>query len=280
MSHLASLNDAPIGIFDSGVGGLSVWRAIHARLPNEALIYFADSHYAPYGKRSDDFIIQRTLAISRWFIKAQVKAIVIACNTATVHAVGRLRDEFKVPIIGIEPGLKLAAEQSTTGVAGVLATASTLHSAKFHHLLEQYAPACLFLCQAGHGLVEAIESGDTTSSKVTSLLKTYLTPMLDAGADTLVLGSTHFTFLSAAIRQIAGDRLKLIETGEAIARQLEKQLSEHQLQASRQASPLLRFCSSAAHSGLSALLSNTLDLPGAAVEHINIPLLQPASENR
>lgn len=274
MPDFALLNDAPIGIFDSGVGGLSVWRAIRALLPHESLIYFADSHYAPYGKRSDDFIIQRTLSISRWLIKARAKAIVVACNTATVHTIALLRDEFKVPIIGVEPGLKLAAQQSVTGVVGVLATASTLQSAKFRHLLAQYTPACLFICQAGHGLVEAIERGDTRSSSVISLLETYLTPMLEAGADTLVLGSTHYTFLSDAIRQIVGERLTLIETGEAIARQLDKQLSEYQLHTSHQTQPLLRFCSSATHSSLPPLLHQELNLPEAEVECINIPAPQ------
>ncbi|WP_323072459.1 glutamate racemase [Mycetohabitans endofungorum] len=222
-------NAAPIGVFDSGVGGLSVLRAIRAALPDEALLYCADSRYAPYGERDDAFIAARTLGIGRWLASRHVKAIVVACNTATAHTVSMLRERLQMPIIGVEPGIKPAALQSRTRVAGVLATASTLQSARFNALLAQYGGDCRFVCQAGHGLVDAIEAGDIGSPVVMQRLSACLQPILDAGADTLVLGCTHYPFLLDAVRMITADRLHIIDTGDAIARQLVRRLTDLQL---------------------------------------------------
>lgn len=271
MESISSHAHAPIGVFDSGVGGLSVLRAIHATLPAESLIYCADSYHAPYGERDNAFIIERTLAISAWLVQQGVKALVVACNTATAQANHLLREKFNIPIIGIEPGIKPAALYSNSRVAGVLATASTLRSEKFHRLMTAYAADCRFICQAGSGLVEAIERGETDSDAVSALLKTYLTPMLDAGADTLVLGSTHFPFLEMAIRRIAGDQLRLIETGEAVARQLTRKLAAQQLCAPPDAKVTLRLYSTA-NDGirLQTLASQFLKTDQIA-EHISIP---------
>ncbi|MEJ2768038.1 glutamate racemase [Mycetohabitans sp. B46] len=222
-------NAAPIGVFDSGVGGLSVLRAIRAALPDEALLYCADSRYAPYGERDDAFIAARTLGIGRWLATQHVKAIVVACNTATAHTVSMLRERLQMPIIGVEPGIKPAALQSRTRVAGVLATASTLKSARFNALLAQYSGDCRFVCQAGHGLVEAIEAGDIGSPVVMQRLAACLQPILDANADTLVLGCTHYPFLLDAVRTITADPLHVIDTGKAIARQLVRRLVDQQL---------------------------------------------------
>ena len=153
---------APVGIFDSGLGGLSVLRAVRARLPDEALIYVADSLYAPYGERDDDFIADRTLAIGEWLVKQGAKALVVACNTATAQSIAQVRETLTIPLIGVEPGIKPAALQSKTRVAGVLATQVTLRSARFQALLERYAADCRFLCQPGHGLVQAVERCDST----------------------------------------------------------------------------------------------------------------------
>lgn len=222
-------NAAPIGVFDSGVGGLSVLRAIRAALPHETLLYCADSHYAPYGERDDAFIAGRTLGIGRWLAEQHVKAIVVACNTATAHTVSMLRECLRMPIVGVEPGIKPAALHSRTRVAGVLATASTLSSERFNALLAQYSGDCRFVCQPGHGLVEAIEAGDTRSPPVMQRLAACLAPILAAGADTLVLGCTHYPFLLEGVRTLVAGRLHVIDTSDAIARQLVRRLAEERL---------------------------------------------------
>jgi glutamate racemase len=238
-------NDAPVGVFDSGLGGLSVLRAVRAQLPDEAVIYAADSRYAPYGERDDDFIVDRTLAIGEWLVREGAKALVVACNTATAQSIEHVRERLPIPLIGVEPGVKPAALQSKSRVAGVLATQATLRSARFQGLLERYAADCRFLCQPGHGLVQAVERCDVGSAELRALLRSYLEPMLDAGADTLVLGCTHYPFLDAAIRDIVGERLALIDTSVAIARQLERVLEQHGLRAATPAAgtPLPHFYS-------------------------------------
>lgn len=222
---------APVGIFDSGLGGLSVLRAVRAQLPDEALLYVADSLYAPYGERDEDFITDRTLAIGEWLVNQGAKALVVACNTATAQSIAQVREKLTIPLVGVEPGVKPAALQSQTRVAGVLATQVTLRSARFQGLLERYAADCRFICQPGHGLVQAVERCDINSAELRALLHSYLQPMLDAGADTLVLGCTHYPFFDAVIRDMVGDRLTLIDTSVAIARQLDRVLVQHGLRA-------------------------------------------------
>ena len=222
---------APVGIFDSGLGGLSVLRAVRAALPDERLIYVADSLYAPYGERDDDFIADRTLAIGEWLVSRGVKALVVACNTATAQSIALARERLPIPVVGVEPGIKPAALLSQSRVVGVLATAVTLRSARFQALIDRHAGDCRFMLQPGHGLVQAVERCDTHSPEVITLLADYLQPMLDARADTLVLGCTHYPFLDQAIRSIVGDRVALIDTSVAIARQLERQLDQYDLRA-------------------------------------------------
>lgn len=222
---------APVGIFDSGLGGLSVLRAVRAALPDERLIYVADSLYAPYGERDDDFIADRTLAIGEWLVSRGVKALVVACNTATAQSIALARERLPIPVVGVEPGIKPAALLSQSRVVGVLATAVTLRSARFQALIDRHAGDCRFMLQPGHGLVQAVERCDTHSPEVIALLADYLQPMLDARADTLVLGCTHYPFLDQAIRSIVGDRVALIDTSVAIARQLERQLDQYDLRA-------------------------------------------------
>lgn len=262
---------APVGIFDSGLGGLSVLRAVRSQLPDEALIYVADSLYAPYGERDDDFIADRTLAIGEWLVAQGAKALVVACNTATAQSIALVREKLPIQLIGVEPGVKPAASQSKSRVAGVLATRVTLRSARFQALLERYASDCRFLCQPGHGLVEAVERCDIGSPELRALIESYLQPMLDAGADTLVLGCTHYPFLDAAIRDIAGDRLTLIDTSVAIARQLERVLDQQGLRApARDAVPQPRFCSTSDGAHLKQLAATLLDID-APVERVHIP---------
>ncbi|MDA0575987.1 glutamate racemase [Burkholderia gladioli] len=226
-----STTAAPVGIFDSGLGGLSVLRAVRAQLPEESFVYVADSRHAPYGERDDAFIIERTLAIGEWLAARGAKALVVACNTATAQSIAVVRETLAIPLVGVEPGIKPATLASRSRVAGVLATAATLRSARFESLIERYAADCRFLRQPGHGLVEAIERGDTGSPALRALLHGYLEPMLAAGTDTLVLGCTHYPFLDATIRELTQDRLTLIDTSEAIARQLARVLDDHGLRA-------------------------------------------------
>lgn len=266
-------NDAPVGVFDSGLGGLSVLRAVRAQLPDEAVIYAADSRYAPYGERDDDFIVDRTLAIGEWLATQGVKALVVACNTATAQSIEQVRARLPIPLIGVEPGVKPASLQSATRVAGVLATQVTLRSGRFQSLLDRHAADCRFLLQPGHGLVQAVERCDIDSPELRALLEGYLQPMLDAGADTLVLGCTHYPFLDATIRSIVGDRLTLIDTSVAIARQLERVLDERGLRArpGRAADALMpRFCSTSDGAHLRQLAATLLHLD-APVEQVTIP---------
>lgn len=245
----ARVNPSPVGIFDSGLGGLSVLREVRALLPHESLLYFADSRYAPYGEKPERFVEARTLQVCEWLVAQGCKALVIACNTATMHAVQTLRERLAVPIIGVEPGLKPAAAASRSKVVGVLATANTLKSAKFNRLLTSLGNESRFLCEAGVGLVPLIEQGDVSSDTVRQTLGTLLSPMLEAGADTLVLGCTHYPFLSETIDDLVDGRLALIDTGVAIARQLARKLAEFDLAASPDTAPSVRYLSTkdAAH---------------------------------
>ncbi|KVC87604.1 glutamate racemase [Burkholderia ubonensis] len=262
--------DAPVGVFDSGLGGLSVLRAVRAQLPDESFVYVADSRNAPYGPRDEAFITERTLAIGEWLAREGAKALVVACNTATAQSIAAIRERLAIPLVGVEPGIKPAAALSASGIAGVLATQSTLASARFQALLDRYGAGRRFICQPGHGLVEAVERGDTHSPALRALLDGYLQPMLDAGADTLVLGCTHYPFFTETIRDLVGDRLTIVDTSDAIARQLARVLDERGLRApagTRAAPP--RFCSTSDGRQLRALASTLLGLD-APVESVAI----------
>ncbi|WP_427310302.1 glutamate racemase [Cupriavidus sp. H39] len=258
------MNPAPIGVFDSGLGGLSVLREIRALLPHEPLLYLADSKYAPYGEKPEHFVEARTLQACEWMIGQGCKALVVACNTATGHAVALLRERLPVPIIGVEPGLKPAAAASRSKVVGVLATANTLKSAKFARLLASLDSESRFLCQAGLGLVTLVEQGEIDGPTVRERLEAYLAPMLEAGADTLVLGCTHYPFLAGAIRAIAGNRLALVDTGSAVARQLARKLSEHALAAPPGTARRDRFLSTKDAAHLRAMVATLLQVQADA----------------
>lgn len=214
-----------IGVFDSGVGGLSVLHHIRQLLPHERLIYVADSGHVPYGDKSPAYIEARSLAITRFLIGQGADAIVIACNTATAAAAHTLRVKFsKVPIVGMEPAVKPAVAATRSGVVGVLATVGTLESARFAALLEKYAGHVKIITQGCHGLVEAVERGDLQSIEVRHLIKRYTAPLLAQGADTLILGCTHYPLLAHLIRDVVGENITLVDTGEAVARQLQRRI--------------------------------------------------------
>jgi glutamate racemase len=226
--------DAPIGVFDSGVGGLSVLRHIRASLPHEQLLYFADSGFAPYGGKPEDAIVERSLAIARFLLGFGIKALVVACNTATAAAIRPLRDAFPdLPIVGVEPGLKPAAALTQTRTVGVLATESTLASERFVRLRDQVADATgvRFLGQPCAGLADRIEKGELQSAATAALVRRYVGPLLAQGADTLVLGCTHYPFVQPLIEQIAkgltAKPVAIVDTGEPVARQLTRLLTLH-----------------------------------------------------
>lgn len=218
-----------IGVFDSGVGGLSVLREIRALLPAENLIYVADSAHMPYGEKSAQYIEARAQVIAQFMTGRGAKALVVACNTATASAVAHLRGNFQMPIIGMEPGVKPAAQLTRTGIIGVLATPGTLASQKFAALLQRHAGAAQVVVQACPGLVEHIERGDTHGPDTRALVQRYVEPLLARGADTLVLGCTHYPFVAKLIREAAGPAVKLVETGAAVARELQRRLAAEQL---------------------------------------------------
>ena len=229
-------HSGPIGVFDSGIGGLSVARHICARLPNEHLIYFADSANNPYGDKPESFIIGRSFRITEFLLSKGVKALVVACNTATASAIHLLRDHFKdLPIVGVEPGLKPASFKTVTSIVGVMATARTLKSHKFHvlHQLLSQQSGVTFILQPCPGLADLIEREDPDSPEIKASVKKYLTPLLELKADTIVLGCTHYPFGQDTIKQLASEmghpELMVIDTGDAIARQLENVLRSHGL---------------------------------------------------
>ncbi len=231
-SNTNSLLNRPIGVMDSGVGGLSVLKHIHQLLPYENLIYFADSKHAPYGNKTPEQIQQRVFTIAEFLLEQGVKALVIACNTATAAAAQRLREQYAhldIPIIGMEPAVKPAAEATKNGIIGVLATSGTLKSAQFAALLESYGRNVQVVTQACVGLVEQIELGELETPKTLQLISHYTKPLLDEHADTIVLGCTHYPFVKTAIQQAVGAHIHLIDTGAAVAKQLHTKLIAHHL---------------------------------------------------
>ncbi|MGZ8982745.1 MAG: glutamate racemase [Methylotenera sp.] len=230
------MKDRPIAVFDSGVGGISVLQHIHALLPHEQLLYVADSKYAPYGNKTPAEIQARCFEIADFLIKQGAKVLVVACNTATAAAIDAMRERYTLPIVGMEPAVKPAAEASRNGVIGVLATTGTLKSAQFAALLESYGRNVKVVTQACVGLVECIERGELSSDSTLALLKQYCQPLLDEGADTIVLGCTHYPFVKPLIEKIVGSQVTLIDTGAAVAKYLQQRLLEVDLLADVKAS--------------------------------------------
>lgn len=220
----------PIGVMDSGVGGISVLKHIHALLPQEELLYFADSQHAPYGNKTADEIKARCFEITDFLIDKGIKALVVACNTATAAAIDDLRSRYpKLPIIGMEPAVKPAAEASRNGVIGVLATVGTLKSAQFAALLESYGRNVEVVTQGCIGLVECIERGELDADETFNLIRQYCAPLLAHGADTIVLGCTHYPFVRPLIERVVGPDVILVDTGAAVAKQLQKRLLENDI---------------------------------------------------
>ena len=230
---MAKAAQAPIGVFDSGVGGLSVLAEIRQLLPAESLLYVADGGHIPYGEKSPDFIRERCHRVAEFFHREGAKALVVACNTATVAAMSDLRRTYpQWPLVGMEPAVKPAAAATRSGVVGVLATTGTLQSAKFAALLDRFANDVRVITQPCPGLVELIETGDLHTPVLRELLQGYVAPLLEAGCDTVILGCTHYPFLRPLLSEMVPADVSLIDTGAAVARQLQRLLVQDDLLAS------------------------------------------------
>jgi glutamate racemase len=238
--------DAAIGVFDSGVGGLSVLREIRALLPAENLIYVADSAHAPYGDRPADFIQQRAAAVVGFFAGAGAKAIVVACNTATAVAIQGLRSRFQLPVVAIEPAVKPAAAMTQSGVIGILATRQTLESERFLRLVEDHGKGLKVLTQPCPGFVEQVEKGELEGAATDALVGRYVRPLVDGGADVIVLGCTHYPYLHAVISRVAGPGVSIVDPAVAVARQLERRLEAANLLASLERAGTEQFWTSGA----------------------------------
>ena len=216
-----------MGVFDSGVGGLSVLREIRALLPAEDLIYVADSGHVPYGDKAPEFILERSRFIAKFLLDRGCKALVIACNTATASAAAALRaDHPQTSIVGMEPAVKPAAAATRNGIVGVLATVGLLRSARFAALLDKFAAGIRVVTQPAPGLVEQVEMGQLDTIETRELIDVFVRPLRTEGADTIVLGCTHYPFLKPLIAKAAGADIALVDTGAAVARQLERRLTE------------------------------------------------------
>ncbi len=247
--------NAPIGIFDSGVGGLSVFRAIRSLMPAENLLYFADQYHVPYGTRSLEEIRSFSEAITDFLLAEKAKLIVVACNTASAAALQKLRNSFPdLPFVGMEPALKPAAAQTASGVVGVLATPATFQGALYASVVERFAGNLTVLQDTCPGLVEEIERGARAAAPARQILQDAIHPMLERGLDTLVLGCTHYPFVIPLIEEIAGDHVRVIDPAPAVARQVERRLNSSALQTESAQDGEVRIYTSGSGEKLSALL--------------------------
>lgn len=223
-----------IGIFDSGVGGLSVFREIRKQLPEENYIYYSDNAHCPYGEKSKEYITERARTITKFLISKGADIIVVACNTATAAAISTLRNEFDIPFIGMEPAVKPAAAKTKSGIVGVLATAGTLKAEKYLTTRGKYAEEVRFVEHVGEGFVELVERGALKGEEAETIVRRSLLPLLEAGADTIVLGCTHYPFLAETIAKVASEfcperEISIIDPAPAVAKHLMEIMEEHRL---------------------------------------------------
>ena len=254
------MQSQPIGIFDSGVGGTSIFREIHQLLPNESVIYLADSSNAPYGDKTSEDIKNLSEKNTRFLLSMNCKLIVVACNTATTNAISYLRASYNVPFIGIEPAIKPAALQTKTGSIGILATKGTLASDLFHKTTNLYSTNIRVIEQIGTGIVEMIENGNLYSKDMRQLLKTYLRPMISAQIDHLVLGCTHYPYLIPILKELLPEHVKIIDSGEAVARQTKHILTQNHLLNTSIHAPEFEFYTNTNPEVLQQLLENKFNV--------------------
>lgn len=261
------MNAEPIGIFDSGVGGTSIWKEIHALLPHENTIYLADSKNAPYGQKTKAEIIALSVKNTEFLLARGCKLIVVACNTATTNAISHLRENYKVPFIGIEPAIKPAALNSGTGTVGVLATKGTLSSSLFLKTSKDHAGEITIVEQEGIGLVPLIETGKINSIEIKQLLVNYIKPMLEANMDHIVLGCTHYPYLIPVLKEVLPPHVKIIDCGAAVAKQTLAVLKKDHLQNLNKASGNLQFYTNKDIEILTSFLEDINDLK--QIEYLN-----------
>ncbi len=223
-----------IGVFDSGVGGLSVWRELYKLLPKEKYLYVSDSGYCPYGPKSKEEVIERAVAITEFLISKGAEIIVVACNTATAAAISHLRSRYPVPFVGMEPAVKPAAINTKTGAIGVLATKGTFKGELYLRTLHKFASDAKVLEQVGEGLVELVENGETDTPQAKEIIGKYITPMLAQNVDHIVLGCTHYPFLEKLIKEFAGDGVEIVNPAPAIARRADEMLQYRRGQKGRE----------------------------------------------
>jgi len=219
----------PIGIFDSGLGGLSIAQAVRNILPNEDVVYLADIEYSPYGPKSKTTIAERSERILNFLIEQGCKLIVVACNTATVNSISQLRAACTIPIVGVEPGVKPAALHSESGVIGVLATEQTLKSDSFQRLKASYGNDVRIEERACPDFVTIVESLEHEEQTAAIAAEHYIRPLLDEGCDKIILGCTHFSFLTPAIKQVVEGKADVIDTADAVGKEVQRRLSYHEL---------------------------------------------------
>lgn len=249
--------NAAIGIFDSGVGGTSIWKEIHTLMPYENCLYLADSAHAPYGNKPKERIIELSEKNTRYLIAAGAKIIVVACNTATTNAIGYLRQNYpEVPFIGIEPAIKPAALQTNTGTIGILATKGTLNSTLFHQTAKGHTTGVKTIEVIGEGLVPLIEAGKLDSPQTKELLKKYLAPMIAAKVDHIVLGCSHYPYLIPTIKKLIPKEINLIDSGAAVARQTKAVLQQRELLNPGPQAPRLEFLTNGQVQTISALIGD------------------------
>lgn len=237
------MSTKPIGIFDSGIGGTSIFKEIHALLPHENYVYLADSKNAPYGNKSKTKILELSIKNTELLLEYGCKLIVVACNTATTNAIEQLRSTYDVPFIGIEPAIKPAALNTISKTIGILATKGTLSSELFHKTTDLYSEGITLIEQVGEGIVPLIEAGKAQSDEMKSLLETYISPMLKANIDYLVLGCTHYPYLTPILLELLPKHVKILDSGLAVAKQTKAILEQHKLLNFSTNTPEIRFFS-------------------------------------
>lgn len=224
MSSLPTIPAPRLGVFDSGVGGLTVLRELRQQLPKVAMHYVADTAHAPYGLREADYIIERSLKVAGHLIDQGARVLVVACNTATAHAIAALRQRWpEVPIVGTEPGIKPAVAQSRVGRIGVMATPATIASARFADLVQKHAGSVQVFSQACPGLVELIERGDLQTEELRALLAQLCQPLIEAEVDTVLMGCTHYPLIQTQLQETLGPQVKLLNIEFAVAQQAARQ---------------------------------------------------------
>jgi len=264
-----SRENRPIGIFDSGVGGLTVFREIRKRLPQESIHYFADSRNCPYGSKTSEEALSLSRKNIEFLLKHDCKLIVIACNTVTAVAIDHFRSDYQVPFVGMEPAIKPAALQTKSKKIGILATENTLNSRLFKQTFEKFAKDLEVFIQPGYGLVELVEQSAQNSDHAQSLLEKYLHPMMEKGMDTLVLGCTHYPFLMEMIKKVTHNRVAIIDPADAVANQTKRLLIQFNLASDTVQPPLFHFFTTGGEKIAQTFIDQTIKTP-YTLEQIDI----------